>query len=116
LENLPVGLVNTDLENEIIVGEQLINILPTHMQSEEFFLVDKNLRTQENSNDIKSFITTDNSEEETNEETKKPKYNVSNYSEVLNQIKQLSAFVLKNDVVDSYNLLKTARMYFEKVV
>lgn len=37
LENLPVDLDNTDLENEIIVGEQLVNMLPTHMQGEEFF-------------------------------------------------------------------------------
>jgi len=28
LENLPVDLDNTDLENEIIVGEQLVNMLP----------------------------------------------------------------------------------------
>jgi len=49
LKNLPVDLDNTDLENEIIVGEQLVNMLPTHMQGEEFFLVDINLRTEEDS-------------------------------------------------------------------
>ena len=69
LEILPVDLDNTDLENEIIVGEQLVNMLPTHMQGEDFFLVDKNLRTEEDSTDIKSFIITDNDEEETHEET-----------------------------------------------
>lgn len=44
LENLHVDLDNADLENEIIVSEQLANMLPTHMQGKEFFLVDKNLR------------------------------------------------------------------------
>jgi hypothetical protein len=56
---LPVDLDNTDLENEIIVGEHLVNMQPTHMQGEEFFLVDKNLRIEEDSTDIKSFITTE---------------------------------------------------------
>lgn len=102
LENLPVDLDNTDLENEIIVGEQLVNILPTHMQGEEFFLVDKNLRTEEDSTDIKSFITTDNDEEETHKETIEPEYTVSNYSEVLTQIKHVSAFTLQKD----FNMLK----------
>ncbi|KAE9528772.1 hypothetical protein AGLY_012347, partial [Aphis glycines] len=62
-------LNNIDLENEIIFGEQLVNMLPTYMQGEEFFLVHKNLRAEEYSTDIKSFITTDNDEEETHEET-----------------------------------------------
>lgn len=120
LENLHVDLDNTDLENEIIVGEQLVNMLPTHMQGEEFFLVDKNLRTEEDSTDIKSFITTDNDEEETHEETEEtevieePEYTVSNYSEVLTQIKQLSAFTLHKGDVNGYNMLKTAEIYFEK--
>ncbi|KAL4153096.1 hypothetical protein QTP88_000929 [Uroleucon formosanum] len=117
LENLPVDLDNTDLENEIIVGEQLVNMLPTHMQGEEFFLVDKNLRTEEDSTDIKSFITTDNDEEETHEETEEieePEDTVSNYSEVLTQIKQLLAFTLQKGDVDGYDMLKTVEMYFEK--
>jgi hypothetical protein len=117
LENLSVDLDNTDLENEIIVGEQLVNMVPTHMQGEEFFLVDKNLRTKEDSTDIKSFIITDNDEEETHEETEKteePEYTVSNYSEVLTQIKQLSTFTLQKGDVDGYDMLKTAEIYFEK--
>jgi len=76
-------------------------------------LVDKNLRTEEDSTDIKSFIITDN-EEETHEETEEPEYTVSNYSEVLTQIKQLSAFTLQKGDVDGYDMLKTAEMYFEK--
>ncbi|KAL4090009.1 hypothetical protein QTP88_024922 [Uroleucon formosanum] len=95
---LIIDLDNTDLENEIIIGEQLVNMLPTHMKGEEFFLVNKNLKTEEDSTDIKSFIITDNDEEETHEETEKteePEYTVSNYSEVLTQIKQLSAFTLQ---------------------
>jgi len=35
-------------------------------------LVDKNLRTEEDNTDIKSFIITDNYEEETHEETEEP--------------------------------------------
>ncbi|KAL4135617.1 hypothetical protein QTP88_007215 [Uroleucon formosanum] len=68
-----------------------------------FFLVNKNLKTEEDSTDIKSFIITDNDEEETHEETEEtekteePEYTVSNYSEVLTQIKQLSAFTLQKD-------------------
>ncbi|CAI6352429.1 unnamed protein product [Macrosiphum euphorbiae] len=114
LENLPVDLDNTDLENEIIVGEQLVNMLPTHMQGEDFFLVDENLRTEEDSTDIKLFIITDNDEEETHEETEEPEYTVSNYSEVLTQIQQLSAFTLQKGDVDGYDMLKTAEIYFEK--
>lgn len=85
-----------------------------------FFLVDKNLRTEEDSTDIKSFITTDNDEEETHEETEEtekteePEYTVSNYSEVLTQIKQLSVFTLQKGDVDGYNMLKTAEICFEK--
>lgn len=52
LKNLPVDLDNTDLENEIIIGEQLVSMLPTQMQGEEFFFVDKTLRTEEDSTDI----------------------------------------------------------------
>lgn len=49
------------------------------------------------------------------EETEEPEYYyVSNYSEVFNQIKQLSAFNLQKDDVDGYNLLKTADIYFKK--
>lgn len=47
MENLPVDLDNTDLENKITVGEQLVNMLPTHIQGEDLFLVDKNQRTEE---------------------------------------------------------------------
>lgn len=77
----------------------------------------KNLRTEEDSTDIKSFIITDNDEEETHEETEKTEeseYTVSNYSEVLTQIKQLSAFTLQKCDVDGYDMLKTAEIYFEK--
>jgi len=122
LENLPVDLDNLNLENEIIVGEQLVNMLPTHMQGEEFFLVDKNLKTEEDNTDIKSFIITDNYEEETHEETKgtekteEPEYTVSNYSEILTQIKLLSAFTLQKGDVDGYDMLKTAEIHFEKSV
>jgi len=44
LENLPVNLDNSYLENEIIVGEQLVNMLLIHMQGDRFS-VDKNLST-----------------------------------------------------------------------
>jgi len=77
-------LDNTDLKNEIIIGEQLVNMLLTHMQ-DEVFLIDKNLSAEENSTGIKSFIITDNDEEKTNEtiETEECECNVSNYSIVI---------------------------------
>jgi hypothetical protein len=50
------------------------------------FFVFKNLRTEEDSTDIKSFITTDNDGEETNREIEEPECNVLNYSKVI-QIK-----------------------------
>jgi hypothetical protein len=58
-----------------------------------FFFVYKNLRTEEDSTDIKSFTTTDNDEEETNRQIKESECNVLNYFEV-NKIKQLTAFTL----------------------
>lgn len=61
-----------------------------------------------------SFTTIDNDEEETNEETEEPENNVSNYFEVLNQTKQLSAFIIQNDYVFGYDELKTAEIIFEK--
>lgn len=70
-------LDSTDLENEIIVAEQLVNRLPTNMQSEDdFFSIDRNLNTEEDTNDVKSFITRDNDEEEFNGEIEELECNV----------------------------------------
>ena len=92
-------------------------MLPTHIQGKKFlFLVNKNLRTEEDSTDIKSFITTDNNQEKTNEEFEKPEYNVSDYFKVLNQIKQLSAFTLQKGNVDGYDPLKTQKIILKKVI
>jgi len=63
LENLLIDLDNTDLENKIIIGEQLVKMPPTHMHY-DMFSVDKNLST-----DIKLFITIDNGKKEINEKT-----------------------------------------------
>jgi len=53
--------------------------------------MNQNMNTEENSSDIKSFITRDNDKEECNEETEEvaeeteePVCNISNYSEVVN--------------------------------
>jgi len=70
---------------------------------------------------IKSFITRDKKEEELDEETEEdaketeePMCNITNYSEVINQIKQLALFTLQNDDINGFNLLKTTEIYFEK--
>jgi len=46
--------------------------------------------------------------------TEEPEYTVSNYFEVLTQIKQLSAFTLQKGDINGYDMLKTAEIYFEK--
>lgn len=63
--------------------------------------------------DIKSFITRDNKEEECNEDTEKaaeateePVCYISNYSEVVNQIKKLALFTLQKSNIDDFNLFK----------
>lgn len=89
------------------------------MQNEDFFyFIDHNLNIEESSTDIKSFITRDNGEEEFNEEaggTEEPECNVSNYLEVVNQIKQLSVFTFQKGDVDGFKLLKTSEIYFVKI-
>lgn len=61
--------------------------------SMDFFLIDRNLNTEEDSSDIKSFITRDNDEEKCNEEIEEaeeieePVCNGSNNSKIINQIK-----------------------------
>lgn len=84
--------------------------------SKDFFLNDQNLYTEENSTDIKLFITRDNDEEKCNketeeaEDTEEPVYNVLNYSKVVNQIIQLALFTLQKDDVGGFNLLKAAEI------
>lgn len=40
--------------------------------------------------------------------------NISNYSEVVNKIKQLAVFTLEESEFVDFNLLKTVDIYFEK--
>lgn len=69
--------------------------------------------------DIKSFISRDSEEEECNEDTeeaaektKEPVCYISNYSEVINQIKKLALFNLQKGDKDDFNLFKTAETCF----
>lgn len=72
------------------------------------FSNDQNLNTEENSSDIKPFITRDNDEKKYNketeeaEDTEEPVCNASNYLKVDNQIKQLALFTLQKGDVDDY--------------
>lgn len=63
IENLHEELDNTDLKNQMIVAEQLVNSLLNYMQGEDFFSIDQNLDTEEDSCDIKLFITRNNDKE-----------------------------------------------------
>lgn len=72
----------------------------------KLFSIVQNLNPEEDGSDIKSFITRDSDEGEFNEETEEdgeseePKRNVSNYSEVVNQIKQLAISTVQKGNVD----------------
>jgi hypothetical protein len=84
----------------------------------KFFSIDKNLKVEVAvivliSNHSKS---TANNKEETNEETKEPECNVSNHSEVVNQIKQLTAFTLQKGDVNDYNMLEPQKLILKKIV
>jgi len=52
--------------------------------------MNQNLNTEEDSSDIKSFITRFNEVEECIKESEESVCNISNYSEVVNQIKQFT--------------------------
>lgn len=67
----------------------------------------QDLSTEKDSIDIKSFSIKNKDQEETNEETKgtkEPKSNISNYSEVVNKIKQLAVFTLEEGEFVGFNL------------
>lgn len=77
------------------------------MQGEEFYF-DENVSTEEH---IKSFITTDDDEQEANKGTECIKL----FWGCVNQIKRLTAFfTLQKGDVDGYNLLKTAVIFIER--
>lgn len=86
MKNLHEEAVNTDLENEIIMTEKLINRWSTYIlvQGENVFFKRLISKHWKDSTDIMSFISRKNYEgynEETEkvEETKELRWNVSNY-------------------------------------
>ncbi|XKL68767.1 hypothetical protein PGB90_006536 [Kerria lacca] len=101
-------------------NDSLMAKLPSHMQAIDYEEIDADLSTEETGDDISVFIPTKIPEDLTDEEDfeeeldSSPPSNVTNYSEALQNIKELTKFVTLHGDTEALQPLSQLRLRLEK--